>query len=303
MRGLFRSLALTLQMGPSPVLKGALVAVSSDQLQTAAIYWDTAAETYEQKFTGTTVGQIRRRAVWKELERTFHPGQHILELNCGTGIDAVFLGGKGINVLACDISPRMIEIARGLANETPTKAAPDFRVLATENLPTLSEGPFDGAFSNFAGLNCVADLSPVAASLALRLKPGARFIACMMGRFVPFEIAWYLAHRQPRRAFQRLRERRSSFREEENLMIHRPTVSEIARQMRPSFRLLRWKGIGITVPISYAEPFASRYPRLIQVLATVDDNVGGLPIFRGMADCLLLEFQRFGNHGFEENHS
>ena len=276
------------------------MAVTADPLQTQAIYWDAAAETYEQRFTGTTVGQIRRRAVWKELEHAFHPGQHILELNCGTGIDAIHLGGRGIHVLACDISPRMIEIARSLADETPTKAQPEFRVLATENLPTLTEGPFDGAFSNFAGLNCVADLSPVAASLAQHLKPGARFIACMIGRFVPFEIAWYLAHREPRRAFQRLRERHSSFREEDSLTIHRPTVSEIARQMRPSFRLLRWKGIGVTVPISYAENFAARFPRLIRRLATIDNTIGNLPLFRGMGDCVLLEFQRTGGHRAEE---
>ena len=267
----------------------------------AAVYWDAAAETYEQKFTGTTVGQIRRRTVWKELERTFHPGQRILELSCGTGIDAVFLGRKGIHVLACDISPRMIEIARSLANENRTITPPEFRVLANENLPTLKEGPFDGAFSNFAGLNCVANLSPVAASLARHLKPGARFIACMIGRFVPFEIAWYLAHHEPRRAFQRLLERRSSFREEENLTIYRPTVSEIARQMRPSFRLLRWKGIGITVPISYAENFASRFPRLMRRLATIDGTIGNLPLFRGMGDCVLLEFQRSSGHSYEEH--
>jgi len=271
------------------------MAVSSNPLQSAAVYWDAAAETYEQKFTGTTVGQIRRRAVWRALERAFHPGQHILELNCGTGIDAVFLGGKGIHVLACDISPRMIELAQNLAAATAVPVPPEFRVLATESLPALGEGPFDGAFSNFAGLNCVADLSSVAASLASQLKPGARFIACMIGRFVPFEIAWYLAHRQPRRAFQRLRERRSSFREEESLTIHRPTVSEIVHQMRPAFRLLRWKGIGITVPISYAENFASRHPNLIHRLAVIDNAIGNLPLFRGMGDCVLLEFERVGD--------
>jgi SAM-dependent methyltransferase len=275
------------------------VATTSDPLQTAAIYWDAAAETYEQTFTGTTVGQIRRRAVWKELERTFHTGQSILELNCGTGIDAVFLGRKGIQVLACDISPRMIEIARSLADEARTITPPEFRVLANENLSTLKEGPFDGAFSNFAGLNCVGDLSPVAASLAQHLKPGARFIACMIGRFVPFEIAWYLAHREPRRAFQRLFERRSSFRGEENLTIYRPTVGEIVRQMQPSFRLLRWKGIGITVPISYAENFAGRFPRLIRRLASIDAAIGNLPLFRGMGDCVLLEFERTGGRPYE----
>jgi SAM-dependent methyltransferase len=264
------------------------------------MYWDAAAETYRQNFTGTTVGHIRRRAVWKQLERVFRPGQHILELNCGTGIDAVFLGGKDIRVLACDISPRMIELAQSLAAITPISTPPGFRVLPTEHLPTLAEGPFDGAFSNFAGLNCVADLAPVAASLGQLLKPGARFLTCMMGRFVPVEIAWYLAHGNPQRAFQRLRERQSSFRETESLTIHRPTVGEIARQMQPAFRLLRWKGIGITVPPSYAERFASRIPKLIQRLAAVDNAIGNLPLFRGMGDCVLLEFERVGEHAHQK---
>ena len=277
------------------------MALTSDPLQAAAMYWDTAAETYKQKFSGTTVGQIRRRAVWEELERTFQPGQHILELSCGTGIDAIFLAGKGIHVLACDISSRMIELARNLADKTSTPATPDFRVLATEHLSTLGEGPFDGAFSNFAGLNCVADLSPVEKSLGHLLKPGARFLASMIGRFVPIEIAWYLAHGNPQRAFQRLRERQSSFHETKSLTIHRPTVGEIARQMQPAFRLLRWKGIGITVPPSYAESFASRFPGLIHRLAAFDNRIGNLPLFRGMADCVLLEFERVSELALEEH--
>jgi SAM-dependent methyltransferase len=268
------------------------VALPSDSLQSAAMYWDAAAETYVQKFSGTIVGHIRRRAVWKDLERVFRPGEHILELNCGTGIDAVYLGSKGIHVLACDISPRMIELAQDLAEKTVLPATPDFRVLATEHLATLPEGPFDGAFSNFSGLNCVEDLSPLARDLGCLLKPGARFLTCMIGRFVPIEIAWFLAHGDPERAFLRLRENRSSFGETEQLTIHRPSVSEIARQMQPAFRLLRWKGIGITVPPSYAESFAVRFPKLMQRLAGIDNRIGHLPLFRGMADCVLLEFER-----------
>jgi SAM-dependent methyltransferase len=268
------------------------VALTSDPLQIAAEYWDAAAETYRQKFSGTTVGHIRRRAVWEELERAFRPGQRVLELNCGTGIDAVFLGGKGIRVLACDISPRMIEHAQQLADQTPTAASPQFRVLATENLSTLKEGPFDGAFSNFAGLNCVADLSRVAANLGQLLQPGARFLTCMMGRFVPVEIAWFLAHGNPRQAFERLREKQSSFGDTGDLTVHRRTVGEIVRQMQPAFRLLRWKGIGITVPPSYTENVAARYPRLIQRLAAVDHVIGSLPLFRGMGDGIVLEFER-----------
>jgi hypothetical protein len=61
------------------------------------------------------------------------------------------------------------------------------------------------------------------------LKPGARFLVCMMGRFVPIEIAWFLAHGNPQRAFERLWKRESSFGESESLTVHRPTVAEIVR--------------------------------------------------------------------------
>lgn len=261
--------------------------------RSAEHYWDAAAETYEEKFSGTTVGKIRRRVVWGEMERIFHPGQLILELSCGTGIDAVYLGHRGVQILACDLSPRMIELAQQHAAKERPSRPPEFRVLATEHLSTLeSEGPFDGAFSNFSGLNCVEDLSMVADTLGRLLKPGAHLLLCMMGRFVPMEVLWFLAHRNPQKAFHRLREPRTRYDSTPGLVVSRPTVAQIKRQMQPSFRLLNWKGIGIVVPPSYAESFAVRFPRLMQQLAGLDRLIGPFPPFRSMADCVLLEFQR-----------
>ena len=175
-----------------------------DQLQTRAAYWDNAAAKYDRNFAGTLIGQTRRHSVWRDLERAFRPGQRVLELNCGTGIDAIHLADRGIQVLACDISPRMIQIARQEAAVSGLAALLDFRVLPTEALDRLElELPFDGAFSNFSGLNCVEDLSAVARNLARLLKPGARLLTCMIGHFVPWEIAWFLAHGKPAKAFER----------------------------------------------------------------------------------------------------
>jgi SAM-dependent methyltransferase len=270
-----------------------LMNLDSNSLRSAEVYWNAAAETYEQKFSGTTVGRARRQAVWCDLERVFKSGERILELNCGTGIDAVFLAGKGVHILACDIAPRMIELAQDLAAQAELADPPDFRVLPTENLAALAqEDRFDGAFSNFSGLNCVDDLSQVAQDLGRLLKPRARFLICMMGRFVPWEIVWFLAHGKPRRAFLRLREDRTSYAGTPWLTIQRPTVAQITKQMEPAFRLLRWKGIGITVPPSYSEHLASRFPKLINRLAGLDQRIGALPLIRSMADCVLLEFER-----------
>jgi ubiquinone/menaquinone biosynthesis C-methylase UbiE len=261
-----------------------------EALKSAETFWDVAAETYDQKFSKTIVGQIRRKVVWRELERAFKPGNSILELNCGTGIDAVHLGTRNISVTALDLSPKMIALARDHDEAVGPICRPRFEVLATENLDTLEADPFDGAFSNFSGLNCVENLEDVSRNVARRLKPQGRFLICMRGRFVPVEIIWFLLHSKPRRAFSRTLHRRVSG--DGSLVIQQPTVRDIALQMKKHFRLVRWRGAGITVPPSYAERVAIRIPKIMALLAVLDQRVGHLPLIRSMADCVILEFEK-----------
>jgi ubiquinone/menaquinone biosynthesis C-methylase UbiE len=256
-------------------------------------YWDAAAETYERDFAGTLIGQTRREAVWRELDRVFGPGQRVLELNCGTGIDAVHLAERGVRVLACDIAPRMIDLACQRVNRAKIGGSIEFRALATEDIGELgAEGPFDGALSNFSGLNCVEDVSAVARNLWRLLKPGAPVLLCIVGRFVPWEIVWFLAHGEPRKAVRRFHRRPVRHLETGALMIRYRSVKEMAHLLVPEFRLRKWKGIGICVPPSYLEHWACRFPKLTKVLAKADRWFDGVPVLRGMADCALLEFER-----------
>ena len=260
---------------------------------TARAYWNAAAGTYDQDFAGTLIGLTRREAVWRDLDRIVHPGQRILELNCGTGIDALHLAERGVRIVACDIAPRMIDLARQRVSTTKFAETIEFRALPTEEIGTLAtEEPFDGAFSNFAGLNCVEDLSATSRDLRELLKPGASLLLCMIGRFVPWEILWFLAHSDPVRAVQRLRSGTSRAVEGGQLKVQYPSVRDIARVFAPSFRLRKWRGIGVTVPPSYVEHWASRFPRTTRALAAVDDRLGDLPVFRNMADAVLLTFER-----------
>jgi ubiquinone/menaquinone biosynthesis C-methylase UbiE len=267
--------------------------VVANQSPSTQSYWDSAAETYDRDFEGTLIGQLRREAVWREMEQTFRPAQRVLELNCGTGLDAVHLAERGVHIVACDIAPRMIDLANQRVSTTNFRTAIDFRVLPTEDIGTLtSEGPFDGAFSNFSGLNCVEDLGSVAKDLSRLLKHGAPVLVCMMGRFVPWEIAWFLAHRNPRRAVRRLG--KSIVRQVEGCMIRVRflSVKEIARAFAPEFRLRKWSAIGICVPPSYMEHWARRFPGVTRALAGVDSRIGSLPFFRSIGDCVLLNLER-----------
>jgi ubiquinone/menaquinone biosynthesis C-methylase UbiE len=266
--------------------------MSTDPNQFAEAYWDTAAETYVKDFTGTGIGETRRDAVWRQFAKIFSPGQKLLELNCGTGIDAVHLARQGIQLVACDISSRMIEFARQHAASTDTSELIDFKVLPNEEIGSLEgEDVFDGAFSNFCGLNCVEDLEAVARELARLVRPGSLVLLCMMGRFVPWEIAWFAARGEPGKALRRLR--RKDFRSGDagSVHIHRPSVREMTRIMSPGFRLRRWGGVGIAVPPTYTENRMRHFPRVIRGLASIDRLIGGLPLFRRMADCVLLEFE------------
>lgn len=253
-------------------------------------YWNTVSETYDQVFPETLIGRAQREIVWQELGRTFRAGQRVLELNCGTGIDAVHLAERGVRVLACDISPRMIETARRRASTKRLAELIEFRVLPTEDIAILSDqGPFDGVFSNFSGLNHVADLPALAQSLAQLLKSGAFALLCLAGPFSPAEMAWYLAHgklRQSMRRFTRLTD-------DATLNVHYPSVGTMARIFAPEFRLQAWKGIGVAVP-SCMEHMAQRFPGTFGRLARADRWLGRVPVLKSWADCVLLQFERFG---------
>src|SRR5262249_61700541 len=69
------------------------------------------AASYDVAFTESLIGRAQREVVWDLLKRVFHRGDRILELNCGTGEDALFLVRRGVSVVAYDASPRMIEVA------------------------------------------------------------------------------------------------------------------------------------------------------------------------------------------------
>jgi len=257
--------------------------------------FDAVAETYDEVFTDSLIGRAQRDSVWRELDRCFCNGQRILELNCGTGVDAIHLAEGGVETLACDAAPRMIEVACRRLKVAKVVAGVRFRVLATEDIGRLqAEGVFDGAFSNFAGLNCVENLRSVARDLASLVRPGGRFVACMAGRFVAWEVIWYLAHGNSGKAFRRFHRKGVTARlaEGATLRVHYPSIRDMAQTFAPEFKLRWWKGVGVSVPPSYLGSIAQGHPTLWNMLAKADRWLGHCPLLRATADHVVLTFER-----------
>lgn len=285
-----------------PIGKMSCMATAAFQTGFCEAPFDALASAYDETFTSSRIGRAQRKVITRELDHVFLPGQRVLECNCGTGIDAVHLAGRGVEVLACDSSPRMIESARQRADQARRKsrlrAPATFRVLATEEIGRLQQeglaGRFDGALSNFAGLNCVADLRRTARDLAVLLKPGAPALLCVFGRFCVWEVLWYLGHGKPSKAFRRLRRTGSVVRlaEGATVWVHYPSVRELVHVFAPEFKLKSWRGVGLTVPPTYLEILTGRFPKLLEIFARLDLKIGFFPLVRGMADHVLLTFER-----------
>jgi len=257
--------------------------------------FDAVAEEYDHLFTNSAIGRAQRESVWAEMDRVFSPGQRVLEINCGTGVDALHLAERGVRVVACDASAKMIDVARQRLHASPHRSHVDFRVLATEDVRRL-EGAvlFDGVLSNFAGLNCVADLFSVARDLGRLVRPGGKLVLCLFGRFCLWEFVWYTLHGQFKKAMRRLgnQEVSASLAPGNCIRIHYPSVGSLRAAFAPYFRLVRWKGVGIFVPPSYLEPWAVRFARLLKVAAKFDALIAGCLGFRSLADHVVLVLER-----------
>ena len=259
----------------------------------AGLAFDQMAAEYDASFTCSTVGRSQRGVVWKHALEVFSPGDHVLELNCGTGEDALFLASHGMSVAACDASESMIaealerkRVAGGNANVT-------FFVLPTEDVDTLPHSlQIDGVFSNFSGLNCVGDLPRVAQQLSRRLRPGAPLLFCLSTRYCVWEMAYYLWHRNPRKAFRRCSGVSQAHIGELCFPVFYPTVAELRRAFAPAFQLRSVTGVGITVPPSYVEGWMVRHPRLLRGLQGIDSVIHNWPVARVLGDHMLLHFTK-----------
>jgi SAM-dependent methyltransferase len=267
--------------------------LNTPPISLAGLAFDRLAADYDEVFTESQTGRAQRDAVWRALANIFHAGDHILELNCGTGEDALFLGRRGVCVLACDASAEMVAVGkRRLLTEAP-QAPIEFHELSTERIADLEPaGNFDGVLSNFSGLNCVADIRATAVALSSLVRPGASLLLCLSARYCLVEIVYFLCRGNPRKAFRRCKGYCAARVGELEFEVHYPTVRQIRAAFSQHFRLISFSGVGVTVPPSYCETWVYRHPMLFNFLRWLEPTLASFPFLRVTGDHVLLHFQR-----------
>lgn len=263
--------------------------------------FDLLARDYDAVFSNSRLGRLLRVKVQRRLGAAFAPGEHVLELGCGTGEDAVWLAGRGVRVTAIDSSPEMLAVAREKAARQGVEDRIRFRQMDLGRFGSgqpgselgAGEGCFDGCFSNFGALNCLTERASLAAALAARIRPAGRLLVVVMGPFCLLETVGHLSRGRLRAARRRLGpDRRARLASSESVQVRYPSPRRLGREFAPGFRCLGSTAIGLLLPPTDFAAVVERWPRLFAAASAVEDRLAPLQPLSWLADHYLLTLER-----------
>ena len=266
------------------------MAMDETQLLDTQRAFDSVAADYDGPRGNNELIQRMRVTLWNTVRGELSPGSRLLDLGCGTGIDAVEFARRGYRVTASDWSPRMVE--RTQARAAAAQAQVEAVHVGVHQLDRL-EGGFDGIYSNFGPLNCAPDMAAVATQCARLLRPGGKLVFSVIGRICPWEFGYYLFKGRAKRAFVR------AARGVTPVGMNHHTIwtnyylpSEFYRAFAPHFALDSYRALSLFMPPPYLVDFYRRHRNGCERLGRLDDRLGALPLLRDMGDHFLIVMRR-----------
>ncbi len=254
--------------------------------------FDVLAKSYDSDFSETVIGSWLRSRVQARLDFHFGAGTSVLELGCGTGVDALHLVQRGVRVTATDSSEAMLAIARARLAEYSRAAVAwlDLTALPSDGFA----GPLDGAVASFGPLNCMADWRPLSEWLASRIRPDGVVVLGVMGPLCLWEIGWHLLHGDARAALRRLR-KNVLFQpagSAQPVCINYPSVVRLQSDFSPYFRTVGLRGLGVFLPPGELYGVVEKRPRLLNRLLSCEVSFAHRWPFWYLGDHYLLELTR-----------
>ena len=248
---------------------------------------------YDADFTFSPLGRILRRRVWAVLSRHVEAGDHLLELACGSGEDAVWLGRRGVRVTATDGAAGMVRIAQRKVGEAGLNERVTVSQMALQEVGDegwSSRAMFDAVLSNFGGLNTIDSRREVARGLAEVVRPGGRLVLVVMGPLCPWEVGWHLLHGEWRRAMRRFDGQSRATVGGADIPVWYPSHRRLQHEFAPWFRPVEIQSLGLWLPPSYLGHLVARFPRLFAGLERME--VASARWTGGSGDHYILVLER-----------
>ncbi len=268
-----------------------------DRLRTIADAFSRTARRYDEFGSDHPHLTRMRGKVYAHLERVVPAGARILELNAGTGTDAVELARRGYRVHATDISPGMLTRLRDKVERLGLGDRVSSEERSFLELEGVAGGPWDAVFSDLGGLNCTPDLRPVVAGVDRILRPGGVVLWVVMPPICLWELGLVMRG-QARLAVRRLARGGSRAHLEGRYFdVHYFTPQQVVAAFGNSYEVLGVEGLSVVTPTAESRNLAIRHPRVYRALAAVDDAVSAHRPFSGWGDFFIVSLRRRATAG------
>ena len=245
----------------------------NEQLAEAAFSSQSAI--FDELYAGNAIVGYKRARVRAHILKYLAPGSSILELNSGTGDDALFFARNGHKVHATDISTGMQRQLKQKVENSGTETMISNELCSFTCLQLLkNKGPYDLIFSNFAGLNCTDRLAQVLSSFDGLLKPGGVVTLVILPKFCLWESLLIFRGKintATRRFFSR--NGRTAHIEGVYFKCWYYNPSYFIKKLGNKFRLLGIEGLCTLVPPSYIEGFAEKHPLAFRFLKDMEHRL------------------------------
>jgi 2-polyprenyl-3-methyl-5-hydroxy-6-metoxy-1,4-benzoquinol methylase len=260
--------------------------------------FDILAETYDTDFTQSQIGKLQRNRVWKcidiLLQNTDKP-LRILEINCGTGEDALKLAAMGHSVIATDASEIMIEKARQKSSMSKiNRDRIEFIQCSFNELKQNYQNEnFDLVFSNFGGINCInkTEIAKLSDDLSSLINPSGYLFLTVMSRFCLWEIIYYGLKGKIATAFRRQKRSVFFYVNGSSMPVFYYSPIDLKKLFWPKFKLVKTYPVGLFIPPSYLEKQFSNRRDWLNRLNRWEEKLGNHGTFSSLADhyCMILK--------------
>jgi ubiquinone/menaquinone biosynthesis C-methylase UbiE len=256
--------------------------------------FDKQAKYFDELYGHDTIIAYKRARVWEHVERFLKPGSNILELNAGTGEDAIHFASLEHRVHATDISTSMQRILVDKVQQAGLTQKITNEICSFTELENLEQqGPYDHIFSNFAGLNCTADLDKVLQSFIHLVRPGGFVTLVILPKFCLWEFL-LLFKGMFRTAFRRFSGKKGAQAHIDGQLFrcwyYQP--SYLRKHLAADFKQVTLEGLCTIVPPSYIQNFAEKRPRLFKRLVKMENRWKAAWPWRSIGDYYVITLER-----------
>ena len=268
--------------------------VNSLNEQAAEKAFSKQSAIFDELYSSNIIIQYKRQRVRDHVRQFLKTKNRILELNAGTGDDAIWFAEQGHTVHATDISTGMQAKLFEKVKQANLESEVSTEICSFTELAGLkNKGPYDMIFSNFAGLNCTGELDKVLRSFSSLLNPDGIVTLVILPKFCLWETTMLFKGRF-KTAFRRFF---SSKGVKANIEGERFTCwyynpSYVTRNMKDDYELLSTEGLCTLVPPSYLENFPRERPLLFKWLTKMEDRWKTRWPWRNIGDYYIISFRK-----------